>query len=69
MIDLHFSLWCFLVDLKVLQGSVMIGSVVIIAVLGVHKVGGPAEVLHRAIDGNRIFPPEYVKHGHKLTTI
>lgn len=39
----------------------MIVSVVIIALFGVYNVGGLAEVWNRAVDGDRIFPPEYVK--------
>lgn len=39
----------------------MIVSVVIIAVFGIHNVGGLTEVWNRAVDGDRIFSPEYVK--------
>lgn len=43
----------------VLQASIMIVSVVLVALLGISDVGGLAEVWRRAVDGNRIFPPEY----------
>lgn len=39
----------------------MILSVAVIALFGVQNVGGLSEVWNRAVDGNRIFPPEYVK--------
>lgn len=41
----------------VLQAVVMVASVVLVAVLGIIKVGGLNEVWDRAVDGNRIFPP------------
>lgn len=47
----------------------MIVSVVIIASLGIHKVGGLSEVWERAVDGDRIFPPEYVKHGFLIQLV
>lgn len=43
----------------------MILSVIIIAIFGIWNVGGLTEVWNRAVDGNRIFPPEYVKNGYK----
>lgn len=42
----------------VVQASVMVASVIIVAVLGIIKVGGVSEVWSRAVDGHRIFPPE-----------
>lgn len=42
---------------KVLQATVMIGSVVLVAVLGVYQTGGFTEVWDRAVEGGRIFPP------------
>lgn len=41
----------------VLQAAIMVGSVVMVAVLGIHSVGGLSEVWNRAVDGGRIFPP------------
>lgn len=41
----------------VLQATVMIGSVVIVAVLGINSSGGLGEVWNRAVEGKRIFPP------------
>lgn len=35
----------------------MVASVVLVAVMGIIKVGGLSEVWNRAVDGNRIFPP------------
>lgn len=37
----------------------MISSVLLIAIFGVWNVGGLTEVWNRAVDGGRIFPPEY----------
>lgn len=45
---------------QVLQASVMFISVIFVAVLGTINVGGIAEVWNRAVEGNRIFPPELV---------
>lgn len=39
----------------------MISSVITIAFLGIWNVGGITEVWNRAVDGDRIFPPEYVE--------
>lgn len=49
---------CFRLD--VLQAFVMVGSVILVAVLGVIKVGGATEVVDRAIEGGRIFSPMFV---------
>lgn len=43
-----------------LQAFVMVGSVILVAVLGVIKVGGVTEVLDRAVEGGRIFSPKFV---------
>lgn len=42
-----------------LQAAVMVSSMLIVVVLGIINVGGLTEVWNRAVDGNRIFPPEY----------
>lgn len=44
----------------VLQASVMIASIVLVACLGVQQTGGLGEVWNRAVEGGRIFPPESV---------
>lgn len=44
----------------------MIVSVIIIALFGIHNVGGMTEVWNRAVDGDRIFAPEYVEIGSNL---
>ncbi|XP_031621567.1 uncharacterized protein LOC116339681 [Contarinia nasturtii] len=41
----------------VLQAFVMVTSCVIVAFLGVQKTGGTYEVIDRAIEGGRLFPP------------
>lgn len=57
-----FFYYCLLlIVIKVLQGTVMISSVLIIALFGIWNVGGLTEVWNRAVEGGRIFPPEYVK--------
>lgn len=38
----------------------MMSSVIMIALFGIWNVGGITEVWNRAVDGGRIFPPEYV---------
>lgn len=50
-----------------LQAAVMVSSIVLVAVLGVINVGGLTEVWNRAVDGNRIFPPEYAFRIHFFT--
>lgn len=45
-------------QLKVLQATVMISSIVVVACLGIWSVGGVTEVWNRAVEGGRIFPPE-----------
>lgn len=37
----------------------MVASVVLVAIYGVQKVGGIAEVWHRSVAGGRITVPEY----------
>ncbi|XP_055303103.1 sodium-coupled monocarboxylate transporter 2-like isoform X2 [Sitodiplosis mosellana] len=43
----------------VLQGFIMLSSVVIVNWFGVSDVGGLGEVWNRAVDGDRIFPPNF----------
>lgn len=43
----------------VVQASVMVVSIVLVACYGVAEVGGVAEVWNRAVAGGRISPPEY----------
>lgn len=38
----------------------MVGSVVLVAFLGVSEVGGVSKVWDRAVEGGRIFPPMLV---------
>lgn len=42
-----------------MQAMVMISSVVIVALFGISDVGGLTEVWNRAVEGGRIFYPEY----------
>lgn len=41
----------------VLQASVMITSITLVAILGINQTGGFGEVWNRAVEGGRIFPP------------
>lgn len=43
----------------VLQASVMISSVVIVALLGISDVGGLSVIWNRGVEGGRISVPEY----------
>lgn len=44
--------------LQVLQASVMMLSVLLVAFYGVRRTGGIGEVWDRAVEGGRIFPPK-----------
>ncbi len=39
----------------VIQATVMLGSLISVLVISVTKVGGVAEVINRATEGNRLF--------------
>lgn len=43
-----------------LQAIVMMGSVILVALLGIRDVGGVTEVWNRAVEGGRLFSPMLV---------
>lgn len=59
-----FSNYIHFPTFKVLQGTVMIVSVMIVALFGIYDVGGLNVIWDRAVNGSRITAPEYDNQSH-----